>query len=276
MKNQLGIMQGRLLPKYGGCYQAHPIGYWQDEFPIVSDLGLDCIEFILDYDNFQNNPLMTSNGRNQIKTVSRLTGVNVFTVCADYFIQSPLSSSNIQIIQNNIDVLNKLIDACIELEIRNIVIPCLDNSSIQNEKLQEKFKDNLSEVIPKAERCRINLALETDLNPSQFGELLENLDSSRITINYDIGNSAALGYNMDDELNTYMERITNIHIKDRVLRGGSVKLGTGDADIPGFFKLLEYYNYSGPMIMQTYRDDEGVSIFKEQLDWMKSLMVLQV
>ena len=42
-------MQGRLLPKYKGRYQAHPFGYWQDEFPIASELGLDCIEFIFDY-----------------------------------------------------------------------------------------------------------------------------------------------------------------------------------------------------------------------------------
>ena len=28
-------------------------------------------------------------------------------------------------------------------------------------------------------------------------------------------------------------------------------------------------NYHGPFIMQAYRDEEGVSIFKSQLDWVK-------
>ena len=32
ISNKLGIMQGRLLPKYNGRYQAHPVGYWQKEF----------------------------------------------------------------------------------------------------------------------------------------------------------------------------------------------------------------------------------------------------
>ena len=41
-------MQGRLLPKYQGRYQAHPKDYWRDEFKIASSIGLDCIEFILD------------------------------------------------------------------------------------------------------------------------------------------------------------------------------------------------------------------------------------
>ena len=89
-----------------------------------------------------------------------------------------------------------------------------------------------------------------------------------MTVNYDIGNSASLGYNPAEELSAYGERISDIHIKDRTLGGGPVILGTGNADIPGFFTLLERFNYDGPYIMQVYRDDEGYSIFKEQLDWL--------
>ena len=48
MKKKFGIMQGRLLPKYEGRYQAHPIGIWESEFPVASKLGLDSIEFIFD------------------------------------------------------------------------------------------------------------------------------------------------------------------------------------------------------------------------------------
>ena len=46
---KIGVMQGRLLPKYKGRYQAHPVGYWQEEFKIASLYNLYCIEFILDY-----------------------------------------------------------------------------------------------------------------------------------------------------------------------------------------------------------------------------------
>ena len=52
-KNKLGVMQGRLLPKYKGRYQAHPVGYWQDEFPIAAGLKLDLIEFIFDYNEWE-------------------------------------------------------------------------------------------------------------------------------------------------------------------------------------------------------------------------------
>ena len=59
MQNKFGVMQGRLVPKYLGRYQAHPIGYWQEEFFIAQNLGLDCIEFILDFNEAIFNPLLT-------------------------------------------------------------------------------------------------------------------------------------------------------------------------------------------------------------------------
>ena len=66
MKNLIGTMQGRLLPKYKGRYQAHPIDYWQKEFEIAKNIGLGCIEFIFDFNEFKKNPLLTEEGLNEI------------------------------------------------------------------------------------------------------------------------------------------------------------------------------------------------------------------
>ena len=40
-------MQGRLLPKYKGKYQAHPKGYWQNEFKIAKVLVFRIHNFYL-------------------------------------------------------------------------------------------------------------------------------------------------------------------------------------------------------------------------------------
>ena len=58
---------------------------------------------------------------------------------------------------------------------------------------------------------------------------------TNITVNYDIGNSAALGYDPIEELDSYGDKISDIHIKDRTLNGGPVVLGEGDADFEKFF-----------------------------------------
>jgi len=262
-------MQGRLLPKYNGHYQAHPVGYWKDEFSVAAGLGLDCIEFILNYNDHESNPLITTKGREGIQTISDNTGVRVISVCADYFMESPLHADDEQTAEQSTEILIGLLNATIELDIKDIVIPCVEQSSIQDEYLRDRLTEVLLSIIHEAEQCKVNLSLETDLNPSQFEKLLTNLDSPRITVNYDIGNSSALGYDYKDELNAYGERISNVHIKDRVLGSSSVILGSGNADIPGFFEALSQYNYQGPFIMQAYRDDEGISVFKEQLEWLK-------
>ena len=54
---------------------------------------------------------------------------------------------------------------------------------------------------------------------------------SNISINYDIGNSLALGYDFKEELNLYHNKISEVHIKDRKLNGPSVLIGTGLAKL---------------------------------------------
>ena len=263
-------MQGRLLPKYDGHYQAHPVGYWPEEFPIAAELGLDCIEFILDFNDAKQNPLLSKEGIKEIQAVSAQTGVKVLSVCADYFMEAPLHSYYEKTAYQSEEVLYRLLKTAKELDIRDIVIPCVDQSSIQDEKMRHRFQEVISGLVSTAEQYGVNLALETDLNPKQFDDLLSQLPYECLTVNYDIGNSASLGYEFNEELNIYGDRISDIHIKDRALDGGSVKLGSGNANIPGFFKLLENYNYKGPFIMQAYRDDEGIKLFEEQLDWLKN------
>ncbi len=89
--NKIGVMQGRLLPKYQGRYQAFPRGMWQEEFKIARDLNLDLIEFILDFNNVEDNPLLKKGGLDEIKTVIENTNVCVQTICADYFMEAPFS-----------------------------------------------------------------------------------------------------------------------------------------------------------------------------------------
>ncbi len=264
---QIGVMQGRLLPKYKGRYQAHPVGCWQQEFPLAAELELSWIEFILDFHDVWENPLMSKTGIDEIHSLSEKTGVVVKTVCADYFMEAPLHSLSTVIVQQSQKVLLTLIEHCSQIKVTEIVIPCVDQSSLIDDACKQQFIQNLQPGIKLAEKLAVNLALETDLAPGDFVELLDQFDSLRITVNYDTGNSAALGYDPSEELAAYGSKITDIHIKDRFLNGGSTLLGTGDTDFDRFFEALKKINYQGPFIMQAYRDDEGVAVFKSQLDW---------
>ena len=272
MNNLIGVMQGRLLPKYNGRYQAHPVGYWQDEFDTANEFGLSCIEFILDYEDASKNPLLKKGGIKEIKLISDQSGVFVKTVCADYFMHAPLHSPDKVTSLQSQKVLVELINNVAELGVTDIVLPCVDNSSLTLESSYSLFFQTLMPIIDVAEKRNVNISLETDLPPQHFLELLDFFQSDCIKVNYDIGNSAALGFNPVKELEAYGNRISDIHIKDRILNGGSVELGHGNGDFYSFFEKLKEYNYQGPFIMQAYRDDEGVDIFKSQLDWVLNVM----
>ena len=61
-------MQGRLLPSFKSNYQAHPLGYWEEEFKLAKENGLKYIEFIID--SYLYN--LTSNGEEGIREIKSL------------------------------------------------------------------------------------------------------------------------------------------------------------------------------------------------------------
>ena len=269
MIKHFGIMQGRLLPKFKNRYQAHPLGYWKDEFTIAKEIGLSYIEFILDHNDYEKNPLITDLGINEIVNIIQKTGIGVRSICADIFMEAPLHSENISISNTSKEILLKLIENSAKLGITDIVIPCVDQSTLKGEADQNRLIENLTEPIKLANKRKINLALETDLAPIPFLNLLNKLDAGVVKVNYDIGNSASLGFDIFEEFKLYGNRISDIHIKDRVLGGGSVVLGTGNANFKSFFQVFSKIDFKGPIVMQVYRDEEGVEIFKKQFDWFK-------
>ena len=266
MVNKIGIMQGRLLPKLKNRYQAHPLGYWQDEFFLAKKLNLDLIEFIFDYDDYELNPLMSISGIENIQRYINETGVNVKTVCADYFMEAPIHSKEEFVSKKSVEVLKKLIKNSSILGVTDIVLPCVDHSRLFDSSDTDRLIKHLKSLNNFLEEYSINISLETDLNSLNFLDLIKAVNSPFVKINYDTGNSASLGYDLFEEFNTYGEYISDIHIKDRLLKGGSVFFGEGDVNFDLFFKELKKLKYNGPIIFQLYRDDEGVEVFKKQFE----------
>jgi L-ribulose-5-phosphate 3-epimerase len=265
-----GIMQGRLLPKYKGRYQAFPINTWEKEFKLASMLNLSSIEFILDYHEFENNPLMSKAGLTRIKQAVSESAVDVKSVCADYFMDNTFHSNEIIQNQQSKLVLSRLIDNCSLIGVTDIVIPCVDQASLNTHEKKDLFCENIQEATKQANELNINIALELDLKPPEVLELLGKIGSKSVTINYDLGNSASQGYDVEEEFSVYGKYITDIHIKDRVFRGGPVVLGKGNVDFKNFFISLKKYNVTPNLfIFQAFRDDEGVDIFKKQYKWYK-------
>lgn len=262
-------MQGRLSQPINGRIQAFPWDTWEEEFAIAGEIGFNEIEFIFESAGYTKNPLFTKEGLKKIELLSGKTGVRVNYVCADYFMEIPFIRVSKDIRNKNKEILMHLIEQCAQIGIKGIEIPFVDNSRIENESEAEMVSRCISECLPVAETYNISIGLETSLNPDDFKRLLVRIDHPLIEANYDTGNSASLGYDPEEEIVKLGNWIHNVHIKDRVLGGGSVPLGEGDVDFDVFFKTLNKISYKGSFILQTARGKDDIEVAKKYLMFVK-------
>jgi hexulose-6-phosphate isomerase len=256
MNHPVGIMQGRLLPPFEGRFQTFPAHRWRDEFALARQAGLASIEWIYEVPHEADNPLGSDAGLSEMRALMAETGVKVHSICADYYMQSRL------VIDGRpqpamVDHLKWLLGQAQALGLWYIILPFVDASSLKSEDDRAALKEILADVLPLAQRLGVEIHLETDLPPKPFLTLLQEVGSPMLKANYDIGNSASLGFDPEEELTLLGPWLGSVHVKDRVLKGGTVPLGTGNADFPTCFRLIKAAGYSRPFILQAARGGEG-------------------
>jgi hexulose-6-phosphate isomerase len=271
LTNEIGIMQGRLSPRIDGKIQAYPANTWQKEFEIAKEIGYAAIEWIVE-NPVETNALMTDSGKAEIKKVIASTGVRIDYVCADIFMQQPLVRMTEETKSQNKEFLASILKNAKEVGAIGVEIPFVDNSSIKNEKEKQEFIDVMQESFEIANDLGLKISLETDLAPITFKELLDEIGLEYVQANYDIGNSASLGFDSKEELEAYGTRILNVHVKDRKLGGTTVPLGTGNADLDLVFKKLYENSYSGGLTMQAARGEDDVRVAKEQFEYVQEIL----
>jgi hexulose-6-phosphate isomerase len=271
LTNEIGIMQGRLSPRIDGKIQAYPANTWQKEFEIAQEIGYAAIEWIVE-NPVEINALMTESGKAEIKKVIASTGVRIDYVCADIFMQQPLVRMTKDTKSQNKEYLAMILKNAKEVGAIGVEIPFVDNSSIKNEIEKQEFIDAMQEAFQLANDLDLKISLETDLPPIVFQELLENIGLDYIQANYDIGNSASLGFDPKEELEAYGLKILNVHVKDRKLGSTTVPLGTGNANIKYVFQKLQEIGYSGGLTMQAARGENDIETAKAQLKYVRTLL----
>ncbi len=257
LTHQIGFMQGRLSPVIDGKIQCFPWDYWEQEFRLAHQLQFSLIEWTLDCDRLHDNPLMTAPGRAQIKTFAEQYQLSLCSVTGDCFMQAPFYKVETQLRAKHLEDLKKIVESCVELTIPNLLIPLVDAGRLENEQQLESLWEGLESIKPLLKSSHTKISFESDFEPISLANFITHFDSSYFGITYDIGNSAALNYNVADELAAYGDRIVHVHVKDRLLGGSTVPLGEGNADIALALNLLKKINYRGVYILQTARAEEG-------------------
>jgi L-ribulose-5-phosphate 3-epimerase len=257
LRKKIGFMQGRLSPLIDGRIQAFPWPYWRDEFELARDHAFQLMEWTLDQERLYENPLMTADGRTEIRHLMKKYGVSIPSLTGDCFMHSPFYKVSGKKKNQLLNDLANIIKACSALDINTILIPLVDNGRLENEGQEMDLLEGLSGMISLLEETGVAISFESDSSAERLRDFIDKVDSRYFGITYDIGNSASLGYRPEEEINLYGHRIANVHVKDRVLGGTTVPLGTGDADIPGALQALRKKGYTGNYILQTARATDG-------------------
>jgi len=271
----IGFMQGRLSPIVNGKIQAFPWDCWQQEFKIACNNGFRIMEWTLDQDRLYDNPVMTTEGQQEIRELSSQYEISISSLTGDCFMQAPFYKVVGKDRESLLQDLQNIITSCDLLGVEFIVFPLVDNGRLENSEQEKSFMDGLSLIEPDLHKNSIKIVFESDFIPDRLKAFIDQFSPDNYGINYDIGNSAAMGFDPREEIKAYGRRILNVHVKDRLLHGTTVPLGRGNADMPKVLEELNSIGYNGNFILQTARavDDDHAGVLSQYrnqvIEWIK-------
>lgn len=246
----LGLIQGRLTPSNGRGIQffPHGPGEWEREFELAPTAGIAHIQWVCE----PNSLLFTKEGQEAVRTVMQKTGVTV----RNMDLHELLTKTDIA--GHPDELFEKICAGLAAIKGGTVELPLVEASSLLRQETYAARVAALKRFIEVAKKYNVPVAVETDLGPAALAALVQEVPG--ITVVYDSGNSAGLGYDMEEELAAYGHHVSNVHIKDKPVGGTTVPLGTGSVDFAKLFSLLRKVNYTGVVTLQVARGEDGKEV----------------
>lgn len=230
--SQVAMMQGRLYPERPDAYQIFPSARWEDELAVAAELGYDGLELLLDRE------------RKCIELAS--TGLmDIYrgrfpSACLDILAHvGPVGGGAFG------EALGGCLEICRRLEVETIVIPLVESNAAKD---ATELSRMLGVIVPMLGDLKCRGAIESDL---PLADLVQVLVRFELGLCYDTGNARALGRLPECELAECQEILRHLHVKDRVVGGVNVPLGTGDVDFLAVGEALGAIRYEGTVGLET-------------------------
>ena len=199
----------------------------EKEFKYLNKLKLNIMEWTIDYDKFDKNPINTKNGQREILRLKEKYQIKIPSVTADFFMQKPFFKKKFKKFESKIiKLISILILNASYLKIKYIILPLVDRSSIKNRSEEVKLINSLNRFVPLLKQKNMNILFESDFKPKKLLKFIKFFNKSNFGINYDTGNSTNLNYIFENEM-IYFNYIKNVHLKDRKVNGRIHKIWQG-------------------------------------------------
>ena len=256
-KKKLSISQGRHLRIIKNKIQLFPAKNWKKELKLFKLTKLNYIEWVVSADNIEKNPIYQIDGHQIIKKFLKINKIKCRSVDLDFIVkENPLN-----LINNKLELFLKKIEIIAEnsykIGVKYLIFPFLENSSPNtNSKISKLI--NIFNKLHKKISGKILLLIETDIAPKKLLKIMNKLNR-KVFINYDLGNSASKNFDFKKE-KKYFKFVKNIHLKDRVKNGKTIRFGKGNANFEEFFKFLSKCKFNFDFNLQPARSKDNKDI----------------
>ncbi len=108
----------------------------------------------------------------------------------------------------------------------------------------------------------------------EYAYLMDHLDPRYVSLGPDTGHIVRGGQALMACLQTYISRITHLHLKDVTATGEWVALGEGVCDFPAVLALLESINYGGWLVAEeesAAARQDGVAAIRKNRAYLRSI-----
>ena len=271
-RKKISITQGRHLRILNKRIQLFPEKNWKKELKLFNLTKLKFIEWVVSKDNFKKNPICQINGYKIINKHLKDNKLKCRSIDLDFIVkENPLKFTEKKL-KAFIEKIKTISSNSNKIGIKYLIFPFLENSS-PNEKIKFNKLVILLNEIKKIISNELFILIETDLKPLKLILLIKKM-KNKIYINYDLGNSASKNYNFEDE-KKYFKFVKNIHLKDRVKGGSTVRFGHGNADFKKLFIFLKKSKNSYDFTLQPARSkcNKDVKEIKLNIEYVEKLLL---
>jgi sugar phosphate isomerase/epimerase len=149
---------------------------------------------------------------------------------------------------------DQAIDTAAAMRQRIILLAFFGKGDLKNDKEgTDAVVSRLKNVLPKAEKARVVLGIESWLSAEEHIAILDRLNSPAVQVYYDVANSHKMGYDIYKEIRTLGRRICQVHAKDY-----DDLYGKGSIDFKKVREAMDEARYRGWLVMEGTKFPLGV------------------
>jgi L-ribulose-5-phosphate 3-epimerase len=260
---------------------------WEERLAAAGQAGYDFVEISIDESDERLSRLdWAASERAALRNSIANTGVNIMTMCLSGNRKYPLGSHLPETRKQGLEILYKAIDFAGDIGLRVVQVMGYDVFyETSDEETAAHFVEGLYQGALYAGQAGVMLGLENLDTPfvenlSQGLAIVNEINSPWLHLYPDMGNLAAAGFSVPDEIMLAKNKILGIHVKDampKVIRG--IPFGNGIVPFEDTFCALAETGFWGMLGVEIWGDrhagEDPITAATDALQFVEELVAAQ-